>query len=58
MVLSLWIPFDMVMMWVEVLLSVDTQCDYVANLKVYVRKCEYALSYCHDAVLLDGIHLG
>ena len=26
-VLNLWILFDMVMMWVEVLLSVGAQCD-------------------------------
>ena len=50
MVLDLWIPFDMVMMWVEVLLSVGAQCDQVANLKVYVRKCKFSLSYCYDGV--------
>ena len=28
----------------EVLLSVGVQCDKVANMKVYVRKCEFSLS--------------
>ena len=41
LVLDLWIPFDMGMMWVEVLLSVGAQCDLVSNLKVYVRKCKF-----------------
>ena len=27
-------------------------------MKVYVHKCEFSLSYCHDAVFLNGIHLG
>ena len=38
MVLDLWVSFDMVMMWVEVLFSVGAQCDEVANLKVNVRE--------------------
>ena len=57
MVLDLCVPFDMVMMWVEVLFSVGAQCDEVANLKVNVRECESSLSYCHDAVFLNGNHL-
>ena len=48
----------MVMMLVEVLLSVGALCDKVVNLKVYVRKYEFSLSYCHDTVNLNGIHLG
>ena len=44
--------------WVEVLLSMGAQCDQVSNLKVFVRKCEFSLLYCRDAVFLNGIHLG
>ena len=46
----------MVMMWVEVFFSVGAQCDLVANLNVH--ECESSLSYCHDAVVLNGNHLG
>ena len=53
-----WVPFDMVMMWVEVLFSVSAQCDKVANLKENVHECESSLSYCHDAAFLNGNHLG
>ena len=54
MVLDLWIPFDVVMMWVKVLSSVGGQCD----LNVCVHKCQFSLSYCHDSVFLNGIRLG
>ena len=48
----------MVMMCVEVFFSVGPQCDLVANLKVNLHECESSLSYCHDAVVLNGNHLG
>ena len=41
----------------EMLISVGAQCDQLANLKLFVRQCEFSLSYCHDAVLLNGTPL-
>ena len=38
-------------------ITVGVQCDLVVNLKVYVGKWEFSLSYCHHAVFLNGIHL-
>ena len=49
---------EILFFFIDLLCSVDAHCDKIANFKLYVCKCEFSLSNCHDAVFLNGIHLG